>query len=49
MTDSGRVVYGGGGISPDEKYMPPKLDTYETELLVKYALHNFTRSFFGHP
>ena len=25
MTDSGRTVYGGGGITPDEKYVPPKL------------------------
>ena len=25
MTDSGRTVYGGGGITPDEKYTAPKL------------------------
>ena len=25
MTDSGRTVYGGGGIAPDEKYVPEKL------------------------
>ena len=25
MTDSGRTVYGGGGITPDEKYEPAKL------------------------
>jgi carboxyl-terminal processing protease len=46
-TDSGRVVYGGGGISPDEKYTPPKLDVFETELLVKYQLSNYTRHFFA--
>ena len=46
-TDSGRVVYGGGGISPDEKYTPAKLDVFETELLVKYALSNYTRHFFA--
>jgi carboxyl-terminal processing protease len=46
-TDSGRVVYGGGGISPDEKYMPPKLDAFETELLVKYTFQNYTRQFFA--
>jgi carboxyl-terminal processing protease len=46
-TDSGRVVYGGGGISPDEKYTPPKLDVFETELLVRYALSNYTRHFFA--
>jgi carboxyl-terminal processing protease len=47
MTDSGRTVYGGGGISPDEKYTPPKLDALETELLVKFALSNYTRHFFA--
>jgi carboxyl-terminal processing protease len=47
MTDSGRTVYGGGGISPDEKYTPPKLDTFETELLIKFALSNYTRHFFA--
>ena len=46
-TDSGRVVYGGGGISPDEKYTPAKLDAFETELLVKYAPSNYTRHFFA--
>jgi len=47
MTDGGRTVYGGGGISPDEKYMPPKLDAFETELLVKYALSDYTHHFFA--
>jgi len=47
MTDSGRTVYGGGGISPDEKYTPPKLDALETDLLVKYELSNYTRHFFA--
>ncbi len=47
MTDSGRTVYGGGGISPDEKYSPPKLDKFEIELIRKYALFNFTRRYFG--
>jgi carboxyl-terminal processing protease len=47
MTDSGRTVYGGGGITPDEKYAPPKLDHLETELLIKSAFFNFTRFYFG--
>ena len=47
MTDSGRVVYGGGGITPDEKYTPPKLDTLETQLVRKYAFFNFTKFYFG--
>ncbi len=29
QTDLGRVVYGGGGITPDEKYATPKLDAFE--------------------
>jgi len=47
MTDSGRTVYGGGGITPDEKYVQPKLDHLQTQLLVKSAFFNFTRSYFG--
>src|SRR5205807_3205331 len=30
MTDSGRTVYGGGGITPDEKFATPKFDALET-------------------
>lgn len=47
MTDSGRTVYGGGGISPDEKFTPEKLDTFETDLLIKFAYSNFTKHFFA--
>src|SRR6516225_2811435 len=32
MTDGGRTVYGGGGITPDEKYEVPKLDKLEIGL-----------------
>jgi carboxyl-terminal processing protease len=28
-TDSGRKVFGGGGITPDEKYTPPKLSIFQ--------------------
>jgi carboxyl-terminal processing protease len=49
-TDSGRTVYGGGGITPDEKYEPPKLNKFQTDLLVKYQFFNFTAKWFGaHP
>ena len=41
------MVYGGGGISPDEKFTPQKLDGFETELLIRYALSNYTRHFFA--
>jgi carboxyl-terminal processing protease len=47
MTDSGRTVYGGGGITPDEKYEVPALDAFETELTRKSAFFNFTRHYFA--
>jgi carboxyl-terminal processing protease len=47
MTDSGRTVYGGGGITPDEKYVTPKLDKLQIELYRKYALFNFTKYYFS--
>lgn len=46
-TDSGRTVYGGGGISPDEKFSAPKLNKFQTEVLRKYAFFNFTAKYFG--
>ncbi|HUS06961.1 MAG TPA: S41 family peptidase [Bryobacteraceae bacterium] len=47
MTDSGRTVYGGGGISPDEKFSAPKPNKFQIELLRKYAFFNFTSKYFG--
>src|SRR5690242_6066082 len=47
MTDSGRTVYGGGGITPDEIYELPKLTSFEIQLARKSAYFNFTRSYFG--
>ncbi len=48
-TDSGRTVYGGGGITPDEKYTVPEFDSLEVQLYRK-GLFNFTRSYFAsHP
>ncbi|HKD06680.1 MAG TPA: S41 family peptidase [Bryobacteraceae bacterium] len=47
MTDGGRTVYGGGGISPDEKFTQEKLTPLETELLVKFAFSEFTKHFFA--
>src|SRR5580700_4544710 len=46
MTDSGRTVYGGGGITPDEKYDAPKLNKFQIELLRKFAVFNFSAEFF---
>ena len=49
MTDGGRTVYGGGGITPDEKYATPKLDSLEGELY-RNGLFSFTRDYFSsHP
>ena len=49
MTEGGRTVYGGGGITPDEKYETAKLDRFQVELF-RNGLFNFTRSYFGtHP
>jgi carboxyl-terminal processing protease len=50
MTDSGRTVYGGGGIAPDEKYERPKYNKFQTELLRKYTFFDFVARYFGeHP
>ena len=46
MTDSGRTVYGGGGITPDEKYETPKFDRLEAGLY-RDGLFNFTRTYFA--
>jgi carboxyl-terminal processing protease len=49
MTEGGRTVYGGGGITPDVKYETPKLDRLQVELL-RSGFFDFTRSYFGgHP
>jgi len=47
MTDSGRTVYGGGGITPDEKFELPKYNTFQIEVLRKYAFFNFSAKYFG--
>ncbi|MGE5644178.1 MAG: S41 family peptidase [Acidobacteriota bacterium] len=47
-TDSGRTVYGGNGITPDEKYVEPKLDAFQVLLLRrKYAFFNFVSRYLG--
>ena len=46
MTDGGRTVYGGGGISPDEKYIPPKYNPFQTQLLTRFAFFNFSKRYF---
>lgn len=49
LTDSGRTVYGGGGITPDVKVAQIKTTRMEDTLLQKYAFFNFARFYLnGH-
>jgi carboxyl-terminal processing protease len=45
LTDSGRPVYGGGGITPDEKIPEIKDNHTEDTLLQHYAFFNFTKHY----
>ncbi|MGA3211458.1 MAG: S41 family peptidase [Terriglobales bacterium] len=45
LTDSGRTVYGGGGITPDVKFTEPKTNKFEDELLQHYAFFNFAKHY----
>ena len=41
LTDSGRTVYGGGGITPDEKIESPKTNRFQDELTYKDVFFHF--------
>ncbi len=41
LTDSGRTVYGGGGITPDDKIDTPKSNHFQDVLLEHDAFFNF--------
>ena len=45
LTDSGRPVYGGGGIAPDEKIPAVKQNHFQDSLLQHYAFFNFAKHF----
>jgi len=45
MTDSGRAVYGGGGITPDVKAPTPKSNHFQDVLLQHYAFFNFAKHY----
>ena len=47
MTDGGRTVYGGGGITPDEKYEVPAYNKFQIEVLRKDTFFNFAAKWFG--
>jgi carboxyl-terminal processing protease len=41
LTKSGRIVYGGGGITPDLEVSLPEIDQYETELIREGFFYEF--------
>ena len=45
LTDSGRTMFGGGGITPDVKIKAFKTNHFEDSLLVKYAFFNFAKHY----
>ena len=45
VTDGGRTVYGGGGITPDVKIAPQKSNHFEDTLLQHYAFFNFAKRY----
>jgi carboxyl-terminal processing protease len=45
LTDSGRTVYGGGGITPDVKLTDPKSNHFQDTLLLHYAFFNFAKDY----
>ena len=45
LTDSGRTVYGGGGITPDVKFDAPKGNHFQDTLLQHYAFFNFAKHY----
>jgi carboxyl-terminal processing protease len=46
-TDSGRKVYGGGGITPDEKWTAPKSNIFQARLTRSGAIFHFGSVYFG--
>src|SRR5947199_1983641 len=45
LTDSGRTVYGGGGVSPDVKIATQKTNHLQDSLLQHYAFFNFAKHY----
>ncbi len=45
MTDSGRTVYGGGGITPDVKIASVKTNRFQDQVLEKYTFFNFAKHY----
>jgi carboxyl-terminal processing protease len=45
LTDSGRTVYGGGGITPDEKIAPYESNGFQNSLYQHYAFFDFSKHY----
>jgi len=45
LTDSGRTVYGGGGITPDVKVATPKSNKFQDSMLQHYVFFNFAKHY----
>jgi carboxyl-terminal processing protease len=45
LTDSGRTVYGGGGITPDEKIETPQSTHFQEELMYKDVFFKFAPAY----
>ena len=45
LTDGGRTVYGGGGITPDVKLAAIKSNKFQESMLQHYALFNFAKRY----
>jgi carboxyl-terminal processing protease len=45
LTDSGRTVYGGGGITPDVNVPQVKTNHFQDTLLQHYAFFNFAKRY----
>jgi carboxyl-terminal processing protease len=46
-TDTGRKMYGGGGITPDEKYEPEKATLFQRRLANSSVVFHFASTYFG--
>ncbi|HLI35703.1 MAG TPA: S41 family peptidase [Terriglobia bacterium] len=44
-TDGGRKVYGGGGITPDVEFQPPKLNDVQQKLLAHNVFFDFGKNY----
>jgi carboxyl-terminal processing protease len=47
QTDTGRKMFGGGGITPDVKYTPEKATLFERRLAASSMMFRFASSYFG--